>query len=86
MMWCPHLDEPGFGDKHTKEKMMSLAREERRFTICWGVVHPGNALVHSVHETFADAERERKAHAYAYVTVRVCVTPLYERADDNDQS
>ena len=76
---CFHMNPAGCPDPNTNKKMCDLAIKERRYSIMWGVVNPGNALCHSVHRRKIDAERARKEHAWAYVVVKVVVTPLYEQ-------
>ncbi|MFH1230038.1 MAG: hypothetical protein V1709_00935 [Planctomycetota bacterium] len=60
-----------------KNKMSILAQQEKRNCIYWGVIHSGNAMVHSIHTTKKEAEKERKENAFAYVVIRVLITPLY---------
>lgn len=58
--------------------MDTLAHKEKRYDIRWGVVNPGNAVCHSIHNTRKEARDEKKQNASAYVVIRVKVIPLYE--------
>jgi len=57
--------------------MSNLAISEKRYDIFWGVINPGNAACHSIHQTKKEALLERQKNAYAYAVVRVKVQPIY---------
>lgn len=80
-MYCPHLNPKGYPEIHTEEQLSRICKEERRWNIMWGVVHPGHAYCVYVAETKKKAEEYKKARASAYVVVKVCVTPLYQSPD-----
>ena len=78
---CRHLQPEGHPEPNTQKKMHQLAHEQRRFSIQWGVVHPGHAGFATVFMTKREAEAYRKKYARAYVVVKVCITPLYQKGD-----
>lgn len=78
MAECRHFNPAGYPEINTERKMSLLAKREKRFSIQWGVVNGGNALVHSVHYRKEEAEKEKKKMASAYSVVKVAITPIYQ--------
>ena len=58
-------------------KMFLIAAIERRKDYKWGIVHPGNAMVHSIYDTKKKAIEANKTIATAYSVVPIIIQPDY---------